>query len=180
MAKRSIKLSPVEDFAAQHVSPKQGRTLIAGSFIADGKVDRGAAYQDVLGVDMRPGPGVDLVLNLEDDLPADIGQFAHVECLSVLEHSQRPWMLAANLERLLEPGGTIHLSAPFVWRFHDYPSDFFRYTAEGVRSLFPGITWHALAYASNKLRQDHFLKSVEIAGHPYMPRCEVIGFGEKH
>jgi hypothetical protein len=177
VVKRSNTCSPADEFVAQFVRPLEGRTLIAGSFVADGKADRRRLYKDVLGVDMRKGFGVDRVLDLEEPLPQDIGQFEHIECLSVLEHSRRPWMLAANLERLLMEGGTLHLSVPFVWRFHDYPSDYFRFTAEGVRVLFPGIRWVALAYASNRLRGDHYLGALDVSGHPFMPRCEVIGFG---
>lgn len=167
----------LETFAAQHVRPRKGRALIVGSFVAAGKEDRRGAFKDALGVDMRPGPGVDRVIDLENDLPADLGQFAHIECWSVLEHSRRPWLLAANLERLMKPGATIHLTVPFVWRFHNYPSDLFRYTAEGVRSLFDNVKWEKLMYAGDKLREDHYLRAQEFEGHPYFPRCEVVGFG---
>lgn len=171
--------SPVEEFTARHVIPTAGRTLIAGSFVTQGKEDRRAGYADAVGVDMRPGPGVDRVLNLERELPADLGTFAHIECWSVLEHSRRPWKLAANLQRLLVPGGTLHLTVPFVWRYHDHGGDFFRFTAHGVRSLFPGIEWRALEYASDCLRPDHYLRAIEVEGYPYFPRCEILGFGVK-
>jgi SAM-dependent methyltransferase len=165
------------DFERRFVQPAAGRTLIVGSLICSEKPDRRRLYPDVLGVDMRPGPGVDRVLNLEDELPPDIGTFRHVECCSVLEHSRRPWLLAANVERLLEPGGTLYFSVPFIWRYHDYPGDLWRFTHEGVIELFPQISWERLMYASNKLRPDHYSKAVELEGHPYMPRSEVVGFG---
>lgn len=177
MATRS-STSWVEKFEKQH-KPREGRTLVVGSFVADGKPDRRKLYRDPLGVDMRRGPGVDHVLNLEGKLPKDLGQFDHIECLSVLEHSRRPWLLAANLQKLLVKGGTLYLSVPFVWRFHDYPSDYFRFTAEGVKSLFTEINWISLMYASDRLRPDPFLKGVDILKHPFLPRSEVLGFGER-
>jgi len=164
-------------FVKKYVRPQEGRTLIVGSFIAGGKEDRRKAFPDAWGVDMRPGPGVDEVFDLEN-YPHHMGKFAHIECLSVLEHSRRPWMLAQTLEWLLVPGGTLHLSVPFIWRFHSYPSDYWRFTAEGVKSLFVNIEWQVLMYASDRLRPDHYLKAME-SEHPYLPRTEVLGFGTR-
>lgn len=175
--KPSVQFSPAETFQRKWVEPRPGRTLIVGSYVTEGKEDRRRRYQDAIGVDMRAGPGVDVVANLEAALPSGLGRFAHVECWSVLEHSRRPWKLAENIERLMLPGGTLHLTVPFVWRYHDYPGDFWRFTHEGVLALFPGITWTRLMYASDKLRDDHYVKAAEVGGHPFLPRTEVIGFG---
>jgi hypothetical protein len=171
----------VDDFEKRYVRPREGRTLIVGSRLYSGKEDRRQRFARAVGVDMQAGDGVDRVVNLEDDLPDDIGKFAHIECMSVLEHSRRPWLLAANLQRLLKRRGSIFLTVPFVWRFHAYDSDYYRFTAEGVRVLFPDVEWHALMYASNRLRPDEYLKAEEIGpeGHPFLPRCEVAGFGVK-
>lgn len=179
MVKPSKPFCAVDKFEQRFVKPFTGRTLIVGSFVTEGKEDRRKHYTDAVGIDMRPGPGVDRVLNLEDPLPADIGRFAHIECCSVMEHSRRPWLLAANVEQMLDPGGTLYVLVPFVWRFHDYPSDYWRMTAEAVRSLFPAIDWTALMYASDRLRDDHFLSAKNLDGHAFLPRCEVVGFGVK-
>jgi len=176
MALRS-NISSAERFEQKYVQPRKGRTLVVGSFVTDGKADRRTLYAEVLGVDMRPGPGVDLVLDLEEKLPAGLGDFDHIECLSVLEHSRRPWALARNLERLMKPGATLFLLVPFVWRYHDYPGDLWRFTHEGVRELFPGIRWERLMYASDKLRPDHYLRATEENGYSYLPKTEVAGFG---
>lgn len=168
----------VASFESQHVRPAAGRALIVGSRLYGKREDRRARYPQALGVDMIEGPGVDLVQDLEEELP-DLGQFAHIDCLSVLEHSRRPWLLASNLERLMQPDGTIYVTVPFVWRFHDYPGDLWRFTHEGVEELFPGIRWEALAYASNKLSSDAYLKAETIVGHHYFPKTEVVGFGRR-
>lgn len=166
-----------ERFAKKYVRPAEGRTLIVGSYLTDeNKKDRRQAFVDAVGVDMRAGPGVDVVANLEEDARA-LGKFHHIECWSVLEHSRRPWRLAKNLEGLLVVGGTLHVQVPFVWRYHDYPGDLWRFTHEGVRELFPRIEWAALMYASNGLRPDHYLPALDDGQHPYLPRTEVCGFG---
>jgi SAM-dependent methyltransferase len=166
-------------FQEQHVRPRPGRTLIVGSHVYVGKEDRRQRYADVLGVDMQSGPGVDRVLDLEEALPADLGAFAHVECMSVLEHSRRPWLLAANLERLLEPGGSIFVAVPFVWRVHGYPDDYWRFTASGVRELFPAIKWDAESYAHSDLSDGQHVPCVKLREMPYFMRCEVVMFGHK-
>jgi len=169
---------PTLQFEEQFVRPKPGRTLIVGSRVYEGREDRRPLFADAIGVDMLAGPGVDRVLNLEDSLPSDLGQFDHVECISVLEHSKRPWKLAANLTRLMSMGATIYLSAPFIWRVHNFPNDYFRYTRDGIRALFPGIVWQQLAYAHEKLSFSDRASVLEKGvGHPYMARTEVLGWG---
>jgi len=133
----------------------------------------------VVGVDMLEGPGVDWVLDLEEDLPDGIGTFSHVECMSVLEHSRRPWLLAANLERLMEPGATVFVSVPFIWRIHAYPSDYWRLTPEALKSIFPGVAWEALMYASDVLTEAKRARATQVDGHPYLARTETVGFGRK-
>lgn len=129
----------------------------------------------MLGVDMLEGEGVDRVLDLEAELPDDLGQFDHVECLSVLEHSRRPWLLAANLERLMAPGASLFLAVPFVWRLHAYPDDFWRMTPSAVRLLFPNIEWSALMLAGVTLTEK--VEIVKVKDFPYLARTETVGFG---
>ena len=169
--------SSLAKFESLFVKPRKGRTLIVGSRVYKEKEDRRKRYDNVVGVDMLEGEGVDLVLNLEEPLPEDIGQFEHIECMSVLEHSRRPWLLAENIERLMAPGGTIFLSVPFIWRIHAYPSDYFRFTPEGIRAIMPGIEWDKLMLATNILTPGDVVGRTLVNGHPYLARTETVGFG---
>lgn len=171
-----LRDSSLAEFEKRLVAPNAGRTLIVGSKIYGGKEDRRARYANALGVDMLEGDGVDRVLDLEEPLPDDLGTFDHVECMSVLEHSRRPWLMAANIERLMAPGASLFVSVPLIWRLHGYPNDYFRITPEGVRALFPGIEWKHLMLAGDALRGDK-IKSAEVDGYPYMARTETVGFG---
>lgn len=156
--------------------PKAGSVLIVGSKVYKTRLDRRQRYANAVGVDMEAGQGVDVVADLEEPLN-DLGPFAHVDCLSVLEHSKRPWLLAANVERLLETGGTLFLSVPFVWRIHGYPSDYWRFTVAGVRLLFPAIEWQVLRYVNAGGRDD--VPSIGQADVLYFAKTEVLGFGTK-
>lgn len=155
----------------------KGRTLLVGSYVVEGKEDRRQLYRDVLGVDMREGPGVDKVVDMEED--CDLGKFEHIECLSVLEHCRRPWLVAANIIRHLSPGGTLHVEAPFVWRIHAYPDDYYRFTTSAITSLFDGIKFDHLMYETqtglvNKVGK---LEVTKAAGKTAHFRSMVVGFG---
>lgn len=179
MAKRS-RGSSLLAFERKFVRARPGRTLIVGSRVYEGKEDRRRRFKDVLGVDMLAGPGVDRVIDLEERLPRDLGKFDHIECMSVLEHSRRPWLLAANLERLMKPAATLFLTVPFVWRVHGYPDDYFRFTPHGIASLFPKIRWQALRLASDHVQKTSRLAHlVDDNGHPYLARSETCGFGSR-
>ena len=172
----------VEKFEAEFVKPKEGRTLITGSRLYPGREDRRSLYRNALGVDMLSGPGVDKVLNLEDRQAVKaLGLFDHVECLSVLEHSRAPWKMAGNVQRMMKHGASLYLSVPFIWRVHAYPNDYFRFTVEGIRSLFENIWWSQLVYATNKELDPKGLSRVygdnDEDGNQVFHRCEVLGFG---
>jgi hypothetical protein len=169
----------VLDFELTYVYPESGRTLVVGSKVFPGRTDRRLMYKDVVGLDMEAGDGVDLVHNLEIAAPASLGKFRHVDCISVLEHSKQPWLVAQNIEKVMKSGATLFLSVPFIWRFHGYPNDYFRFTAEGVKVLFKNIEWDALMYGSTKLSDDSRIEGEKIDGHPYFPRTEVLGFGRR-
>ena len=152
--------------------------MICGSHVYAGKTDRRAAYSNALGVDMIPGEGVDRVVNLEEDEALSLGQFDHVECWSVLEHSKQPWRIAQNLQKMLVHGGTIHVTVPFCWRIHAYPSDYFRFTPEGLKAIFPGIDWRHLMLSAERLRKNGRLPVFDKgADVKWLARTEVLGFG---
>lgn len=107
------------------------------------------AGSEYVGVDMSEGKGVDVVADLTlstGTLPEN--HFGLGICCSVLEHVEKPWLFAANLTRLIRPGGLLYMSVPWVWRYHAYPDDYFRFSHRGVRSLFDEFTWSSIFYSS--------------------------------
>lgn len=109
----------------------------------------GAPY---LGIDMESGKNVDAVVDLTkipmpDFLPQS--HFSLVICCSVLEHVRRPWLMAENITALLRPGGMAFVSVPWVWRYHPYPDDYFRFSWRGIMEIFPELEWRHPAYSTN-------------------------------
>lgn len=155
----------------------QGRALVVGSKQYKGKADRRALYGNALGLDLEAGEGVDIIHDLEKPLPDTFGLFDHIDCVSVLEHVQRPWLLCANIEQVMAEKATILISVPFVWRVHDYPGDYWRMTVEALPVLFPSIKWLGRDYLSNErhiVRKPH---GTTIDGLTYMQKTEVVAFG---
>lgn len=172
-----LQTSALVEFERQYVRPRPGPTLVVGSKVYGVKEDRRKRYADATGVDMQAGEGVDLVQNLEYLLTEDqLLKFAHVDCMSVLEHCQRPWLVAQSIESMMLPGASIFVSVPFVWRVHGYPSDYWRMTPDALPILFPSIRWEKIALCSNVLDG---MKAAKIYGYPYFPRTETAGFGIK-
>lgn len=70
-------------------------------------------------------------------LPVRTGSMDWVLCLEVLEYVPSPERAAAEIARVLAPGGTAVLTVPFLHRA-DTPSDRRRFTAVGLAELATG------------------------------------------
>lgn len=69
-------------------------------------------------------------------LPFGDASFDTVLNIQVLEHTPHPQALVHEIARVLAPGGLLIVSAPFSFRLHEEPHDYFRYTPHGLKSLF--------------------------------------------
>jgi len=108
------------------------------------------AGREYVGIDMEAGKNVDLVVDLTQGTgELQPAHFALGICCSVLEHVRRPWIFAEHLSTVIRPGGALYMSVPWVWRYHAYPDDYFRFSWRGVMELFPGFSWSALCYSTN-------------------------------
>jgi len=70
-----------------------------------------------------------------DRLPFEDGSFDTVLSIQVLEHTPQPRKLIAEMARVLKKGGALILAAPFSFRLHEEPHDYFRYSPHGLREL---------------------------------------------
>ena len=68
-------------------------------------------------------------------LPFEDKSFDTVLNVQVLEHTPHPAALVAEMARVLKDDGVLLLSAPFQFRLHEQPHDYYRYTPHGLRTL---------------------------------------------
>ncbi len=128
-----------------------GPVLEIGSYQVAGQEEiadlRGlCAGKEYIGVDMRPGPGVDCVANVEA-LPQADASVGTVIAMSTFEHVRRFWRGFEEIHRVLRPDGMLIVSCPFYFHIHAYPSDYWRFTPEALDVMlepYPSkiVGWH--------------------------------------
>lgn len=81
----------------------------------------------------HPSPHIDIEADLNGPLPFEDGRFDTILITDVLEHIAKPDVLWSEMARILAPGGSIILTAPFLYGIHEAPHDYARYTEFALR-----------------------------------------------
>jgi SAM-dependent methyltransferase len=139
---RSILSFVAHELASERIA--QRRVLEVGSCDVNGSPRRVLEPHGpslYLGIDLRHGPGVDLVLDVVD-APARLGEasFDVVICTEVLEHI-RDWRAALDaMKRTLRPDGVLLVTTRSPgFPLHDFPSDYWRFTLDDLRGAFADL-----------------------------------------
>jgi len=96
-------------------------------------------YPGGVHLDIDDFPGVDLVGTaealpfLDDSLDGALSEV-------VLEHVERPDVVIAETLRVLKPGARFFFIAPFLFPFHGHPSDYRRWSRQGLKADFGAFT----------------------------------------
>lgn len=103
-------------------------------------------HKSYTGFDVRQGPGVDCVADVEK-LPYAAGSAGTVIAMSTFEHVPRFWRGFEEVHRVLRPDGVLFVSCPFHFHIHNHPNDYWRFTPEAFKVLLDGypqkvIGWH--------------------------------------
>jgi SAM-dependent methyltransferase len=69
-------------------------------------------------------------------LPFEARSFDTVISVQVLEHTPQPQNLLNEIGRVVRKGGLVVVTAPFSFRLHEEPHDYFRYTVHGLTAMF--------------------------------------------
>lgn len=129
-------------------------------------------------LNLEPFHNVDVVGDAHE-LPFLDGTFDSVVCNAVLEHVGDPERVVAEMLRVLKPNGLLYAEVPFIFFFHGYPSDYRRYTREGVRRLFAGLTEQEIGVAigpvSALLQSANMVVGMLVPGRPAALRRVVNG-----
>ena len=72
-------------------------------------------------------------------------KFDAVFSVAVLEHLAMPWVVAMEINRILNIDGLTFHSTHFAWPLHETPWDFYRYSDQGLIALFPpSLGYHVI------------------------------------
>lgn len=85
-----------------------------------------------VGADLPGSPDADVTLTEDGRLPLPDRSVDLVLSSQVLEHVPDPSLYLAEAHRVLVPGGVLILSTHGIWRYHPDPTDYWRWTADGL------------------------------------------------
>ena len=88
-----------------------------------------------------PYPTTDILAPAQS-LPFDDDVFDAVFCFAVLEHVRDPFACAAEIIRVLKPGGLFYGQVPFLAPLHAYPDHYYNMTTHGLTHLFAPLHIH--------------------------------------
>lgn len=118
----------------------RGRVLDMGCGTCPYKEDILQTASSYTGIDWEnschTSKNVDLFADLNEKLPFGDETAETVVAFQVLEHLKEPASFIAECYRILGNGGTILVTVPFMWRLHEQPYDYYRFTEYGLRFIF--------------------------------------------
>lgn len=130
----------VQEFAAKYADRIPGSIILEiGSQNINGSCRpffQGAKFY--FGIDVLPGPEVDIVLIDPYKFPFVDGFFDFVISANCLEHCTRPWETVKEAARVLKPGGLFFSSQPWKFDVHKdarCPKDCYRILEDGMIAL---------------------------------------------
>ncbi len=138
-----------------------------GSYQVPGQESRSIrplfSSREYVGCDMRPGPGVDRVLDLHNiDLPDETAQTVIV--LDTLEHVRYLWTAMEEIHRILKPDGMVIYASVMYFPIHSYPSDYWRFTPEGFALLAEKFDY-VFVQSAGLVDFPHTVVGVAVKGH---------------
>ena len=89
----------------------------------------------IVNFDLFPNPNVDIAGDIHN-IPLRDNSIDGVIVTGVLEHVEDPITAVKELYRILKEEGRIYASIPFMQGYHPDPTDYQRYTIDGIQKLF--------------------------------------------
>ena len=119
--------SRVVENAIQEVFDKHGADAF---YLNIGSGDK-RIREHVQNLDIIDGGAVDIVGSAEN-IPLKDNSVDAIISQEAFEHIQNPELALKECFRVLRPGGSIYFQVPFIIGYHPGPTDYLRFTKEGV------------------------------------------------
>lgn len=107
-----------------------------GLFLDLGCGLRDEVFENCLYLEVYPSLTADMIVAPDCRYPIKSRTFDGIGCFAVLEHVTRPWQVAAEIRRMLKPGGRVYICWPFLQPIHGYPSHYYNATRAGLELMF--------------------------------------------
>ncbi|MCG7625978.1 class I SAM-dependent methyltransferase [Epibacterium sp. Ofav1-8] len=139
-APRWERIATIACDALQEAGVTGGQMLEIGGRLNPRQAEFPAFEYHALDLEDAPDAGVQVAVGDITNCPHIPDEsYDFIFSLDVFEHIDKPWLAAQEIQRLLKPGGVTMHSTLFSWRYHPCPIDYWRYSAEGLKSLFDGL-----------------------------------------
>lgn len=122
------ELRPVTEYLSGHMLNAGCGSRDITAYLLAGAVTQVTKY-DIASQDPE------VIVGPIEAMPFAEGTFDSILCNAVLEHVSDAESSMQELARVIRPGGHIVLAVPFLQPFHACPTDFRRYTADGLSAL---------------------------------------------
>ena len=163
------------------------RTVPAGAKVLDvGSRDVNGTFRDLfpnhdyLGIDIEPGPNVDIVVE-PFNYPFEANTFDVIVSGSCLEHVTKPWKWIREVSRILKLGGRLCVIVPYQHAYHEHPVDCWRVFPEGMRALFEeaGLSEESIQMHDGTDQGFHPILQERIVSLNSDGFCDTIGIATK-
>lgn len=136
-----------------------------------------------IGVDLEVNEGHNIpqdkidIFYKGDKLPLDKNSFDSIYSSEVFEHVFNLEEILNDINRVHKPGGLLLITMPFVWREHEMPNDFGRYTSAGIRHIMNKCNYKIIAHEK---APGYFLSVVQLFSayiyHSVLPKSNTLKF----
>ncbi len=89
---------------------------------------------------------IDYIMEVDGALPFEDNSYDVIFIFDVLEHIEDDRFFILECNRILKKGGLIVSNTPFMYRFHEEPYDYRRYTPSGLKYIFETVGGFKLDY----------------------------------
>jgi SAM-dependent methyltransferase len=128
------------DFQDTYLQPLKSKNLITimevGSYSVNSSIRKNISKDfKYIGVDIKEGPNVDVVLADPYRLPFDDNSIDAVVSISTFEHTEFFWLTYLEILRVLKPDGLFFLNVPSNGKYHRYSTDNWRFYPDSSLAL---------------------------------------------
>jgi len=105
----------------------------------------GFTESDYIGFDFHAGKNVDVVGDAHRlSSYFHENKFDLIFSAATFEHLAMPWLVAAEINKVLKPGGIVFIETHFAYGLHSLPCHFFHFTDMGLKALFSPVGFECI------------------------------------